>query len=139
MTRPAGIRRMRLPWRRGSDDPTAELAAPELGEPEAALIEVARATRWSETFRALRHRNYRLFYTGQAISLTGTWMQTIAQAWLVIQLTDSKAAVGIVTALQFLPITLRRSTKHGYLTSRPGESAPGRRCRSRKPPLRRLE
>jgi len=106
MTRPAGIRRMRLPWRRGSDDPTAELAAPELGEPEAALIEVARATRWSETFRALRHRNYRLFYTGQAISLTGTWMQTIAQAWLVIQLTDSKAAVGIVTALQFLPITL---------------------------------
>ncbi len=106
MTRPAGIRRMRLPWRRASDDQSAELAAPELRGPEAASIEVARATRWSETFRALRHRNYRLFYTGQAISLTGTWMQTIAQSWLVIQLTDSKAAVGIVTALQFLPITL---------------------------------
>jgi len=106
MSRPAGIRRMRLPWRRSSIDPTAELAAPELGEREAASIEVAQATRWDETFRALRHRNYRLFYTGQAISLTGTWMQTIAQSWLVIQLTDSKAAVGIVTALQFLPITL---------------------------------
>ncbi len=64
------------------------------------------SSRWSETFRALRHRNYRLYYTGQAISLSGTWMQTIAQAWLVIQLTDSKAAVGIVTTLQFLPITV---------------------------------
>jgi MFS family permease len=57
-------------------------------------------------FRALRHGNYRLFYTGQSISLCGTWMQTIAQAWLVIQLTDSKVALGTVTMLQFLPITL---------------------------------
>jgi len=60
----------------------------------------------SETFRAFRHRNYRLFYTGQAISLSGTWMQTIAQAWLVLDLTDSKAALGTVTMLQFLPITI---------------------------------
>ena len=87
-------------------DPTAELAAPEIGEPAAPSIEVARTTRLSETFRALRHRNYRLFYTGQAISLTGTWMQTVAQSWLVIELTDSKAALGIVTTLQFLPITI---------------------------------
>ena len=58
------------------------------------------------TFRALRNRNYRLFYTGQAISLSGTWMQTIAQAILVIQLTDSKVALGTVTMLQFLPITM---------------------------------
>jgi len=58
------------------------------------------------TFRALRHRNYRLFYTGQSISLCGTWMQTIAQAWLVLQLTDSKVALGTVTMLQFLPITI---------------------------------
>jgi MFS family permease len=43
---------------------------------------------------------------GQAVSLTGTWMQTIAQSWLVIELTDSKAALGFVTMLQFLPITL---------------------------------
>ncbi len=60
----------------------------------------------SETFRAFQHRNYRLFYTGQAISLSGSWMQTIAQAWLVIQITDSKEALGVVTLLQFLPITL---------------------------------
>ena len=58
------------------------------------------------TFRALRNRNYRLFYIGQGISLTGTWMQTIAQAILVLQITDSKIALGTVTMLQFLPITL---------------------------------
>jgi MFS family permease len=60
----------------------------------------------NDTFRALRHRNYRLFYFGQTISLSGTWMQAIAQAWLVLQITNSKAALGIVTMLQFLPITV---------------------------------
>ena len=40
-------------------------------------------------FSALRHRNFRLFWFGQMISLTGTWMQTIGQAWLVLQLTQS--------------------------------------------------
>lgn len=60
----------------------------------------------NSTFRALRNPNYRLFYFGQAISLSGTWMQTIAQAILVIQLTDSKIALGTVTMLQFLPITI---------------------------------
>ena len=60
----------------------------------------------SNTFRALRNRNYRLFYTGQLISLSGTWMQTIAQAILVLELTDSKVALGTVTMLQFLPITM---------------------------------
>jgi MFS family permease len=58
------------------------------------------------TFRALRNRNYRLFYFGQTISLSGTWMQTIAQAWLVLQLTNSKVALGTVVMLQFLPITI---------------------------------
>jgi MFS family permease len=58
------------------------------------------------TFRALRNRNYRLFYAGQIISLSGTWMQTIAQALLVLQITDSKIALGTVTMLQFLPITI---------------------------------
>jgi MFS family permease len=106
MTRPWRAPRFRLPWTHAEVDPTAGLAAPEIGEPAAPSVEVARAGRVSETFRALRHRNYRLFYTGQAISLTGTWMQTVAQSWLVIELTDSKAALGIVTTLQFLPITL---------------------------------
>jgi MFS family permease len=61
---------------------------------------------FGSTFRALRNRNYRLFYFGQIISLSGTWMQTIAQAWLVLQITDSKIALGTVTMLQFLPITI---------------------------------
>src|SRR5438552_18609249 len=57
-------------------------------------------------FLALRHRNYRLFWTGQLISLIGTWMQTIGQAWLVLQLTHSAWLLGLVGALQFLPIML---------------------------------
>lgn len=57
-------------------------------------------------FRALEVRNYRLFWFGQLISLTGSWMQTTAQAWLVLQLTQSPFALGLVTTLQFLPIML---------------------------------
>jgi MFS family permease len=58
------------------------------------------------TFRALESRNYRIFVMGQIVSVSGTWMQTVAQAWLVLQLTDSGVALGIVTALQFLPMLL---------------------------------
>jgi MFS family permease len=57
-------------------------------------------------FSSLRIRNYRLFAIGQAISNTGTWMQRIAQDWLVLSLTGSATAVGITTALQFLPMLL---------------------------------
>ncbi|MEU7205149.1 MFS transporter [Streptomyces sp. NPDC045470] len=57
-------------------------------------------------FRSLRVRNYRLFATGQVVSNTGTWMQRIAQDWLVVSITGSSAAVGITTALQFLPMLL---------------------------------
>jgi MFS family permease len=66
---------------------------------------VTRARRVAgETFSALQVRNYRLFFTGQIISGTGTWMQTVAQAWLVLRLTNSGVALGLVTALQFLPM-----------------------------------
>jgi len=58
------------------------------------------------TFRSLSIRNYRLFATGQLVSNTGTWMQRIAQDWLVLALTHSGIALGVVTALQFLPILL---------------------------------
>jgi len=58
------------------------------------------------TFSSLSIYNYRLYYIGQLVSLSGTWMQTTAQAWLVLRLTDSPAALGTVTMLQFLPITL---------------------------------
>jgi MFS family permease len=69
-------------------------------------LPIVSSDRFSDTFRALKHRNYRLFYSGQVISLCGTWMQTIAQAWLVLELTDSRVALGTVTLLQFLPITI---------------------------------
>src|SRR6516225_76682 len=58
------------------------------------------------TFIALRHRNFRLFWFGQLISLIGTWMQSIGQAWLVLQLTQSAWLLGVVGALQFLPVML---------------------------------
>ncbi|MFY4719152.1 MFS transporter [Streptomyces sp. LaBMicrA B280] len=57
-------------------------------------------------FSSLKVRNYRLFFMGQVVSNTGTWMQRIAQDWLVLSLTGSSAAVGITTALQFLPMLL---------------------------------
>lgn len=57
-------------------------------------------------FTALRTRNYRLFWIGQLFSITGSWMQTTAQAWLVLQLTRSPFAIGLVATLQFLPMTL---------------------------------
>lgn len=56
------------------------------------------------TFASLAVRNYRLFFIGQAISLSGTWMQTVAQGLLVLQLTGSGVALGFVTALQTLPV-----------------------------------
>jgi MFS family permease len=58
------------------------------------------------TFRALRNRNYRLFWGGQLVSLTGSWMQRTAMAWLVLEVTDSPLAVGTLTMLQFLPVLL---------------------------------
>lgn len=55
-------------------------------------------------FPALTHRNFRLFWIGQCISLIGTWMQNIGQAWLVLKLTNSAFKLGLVSALQFLPM-----------------------------------
>ena len=53
---------------------------------------------------AFQHRNYRLFFTGQLVSLIGTWMQQVAQAWLVLQLTGDPIWLGIVATAQFLPV-----------------------------------
>jgi MFS family permease len=55
---------------------------------------------------AFRHRNYRLFFTGQAISLVGTWMQQVAQGWLILQLTHDPFWLGLVAAAQFGPVLL---------------------------------
>ena len=58
------------------------------------------------SFTSLSVPNYRRYFTGQLISLSGTWMQTVAALWLVLDLTDSGLAVGLTTALQFLPMLL---------------------------------
>lgn len=55
-------------------------------------------------FRALRHRNFRLFWTGMLVSLVGTWMQQVAQGWLVLTLTNDPFMLGVVAAAQFLPV-----------------------------------
>ncbi|MCW2725992.1 MAG: major facilitator superfamily 1 [Frankiales bacterium] len=61
----------------------------------------------SATFRSLRVRNYRLFASGQVVSLSGTWAQRVAQDWLVLDLShNSGVALGITTGLQFLPVLL---------------------------------
>jgi MFS family permease len=57
-----------------------------------------------EGIRAFRHRNYRLFFAGQGISLVGTWMQSVAQSWLVLQLTGDPFVLGVVAACQFGPV-----------------------------------
>ena len=64
------------------------------------------ATARRHTFSSLKVRNYRLFATGALVSNIGTWMSRIAQDWLVLSITGSSAAVGITTALQFLPMLL---------------------------------
>jgi MFS family permease len=65
-----------------------------------------RASGLFEAFRALRHRNFRLYFFGQLTSLTGTWMQTVAQSWLVLKLTNSPMMLGVVTFANYLPILL---------------------------------
>jgi hypothetical protein len=60
----------------------------------------------TRTFASLRNRNFRIFFTAQIVSVTGTWMQSIAQMWLVLHLTGSGLALGITAALQFTPILL---------------------------------
>lgn len=57
-------------------------------------------------FGALRHRNFRVFYFGQLLSLTGSWMQSTAQGWLVLELTNSALRLGIVTAVTSIPTLL---------------------------------
>src|SRR3984957_5753059 len=66
----------------------------------------ARAGRLPVTLRALRHRNFQLFFGGQLISLVGTWMQSLAQAWLVYRLTGSSLLLGVVGFASQIPIFL---------------------------------
>jgi MFS family permease len=61
---------------------------------------------WAESFGALRVPNFRLFTISNVVAMSGTWMQRIAQDWLVLQLSHSVAAVGVTVAFQFLPMLL---------------------------------
>jgi predicted MFS family arabinose efflux permease len=61
-------------------------------------------SRLPAALRAFRHRDFRLFFSGQLISLVGTWMQSVAQSWLVLELTNSPFRLGLVSALQFAPM-----------------------------------
>src|SRR6478672_5263605 len=71
------------------------MAAPQI-EPGGATIAAVNPAieQLSHTFRALRHRNFRLFISGQIVSLVGTWMQNVAQSWLVYRLTHSELLLG---------------------------------------------
>ena len=77
---------------------TAETArVPEGISGRQQRLPVGRIT-WRHTFRALRHRNYRLFFWGQLVSLIGTWMQQTAMSWYVYQITNSKFLLGLVAS-----------------------------------------
>jgi len=76
---------------------------PDLPDAPAAPPSTADAGR---AFGALRHRNFRVFYVGQLLSLAGTWMQSTAQGWLALELTNSALKLGVVTAVTSLPTLL---------------------------------
>ena len=88
------------------------------GHSVPAPIEQQQVKGLLRTFIALRHRNFRLFWFGQMISLIGTWMQSIGQAWLVLTLTHSAWLLGVVGALQFLPESTVRATDRIRLSER---------------------
>jgi MFS family permease len=79
---------------------------------------VAKITKFGrKTLSSLKRRNFRLYFIGQSISQTGGWMQAVAQSWLVLHLTGSPTALGLVTALQFAP-TLFLGPYAGVLADR---------------------
>ena len=92
------------------------LQAGDPKEPEIASIPAEAAApqrrvvvgriRWQNTFAAFRHRNYRFFFGGQLVSLVGTWMQMVAEGWLVYQLSNSSFTLGFIRFLNTIPFTV---------------------------------
>jgi MFS family permease len=80
--------------------------AEETGQPDQLQPPTDSASESRGAFRALRHRNYRLYFFGQLTSLAGTWMQSAAQSWLVLKLTNSATMLGVVSFAQFTPILI---------------------------------
>ena len=67
-------------------------------------MQAMKTSLFRQTFKALSHRNFKIFWSGQFISLIGTWMQSIAQGWLVYRLTNSPLMLGLVSSMTFLPV-----------------------------------
>ena len=88
-----------------SEPPAQVASVPQevTGQPRRVVVG---GVSWRDTFAALKHRNFRLFFVGQLVSLIGTWIQNTAQSWLVYQLTGSKVMLGIVVAVGTLPMLL---------------------------------
>src|ERR1019366_398766 len=82
------------------------LAATVQQEKQEFARPASRKSRLGLALRALRHRNFQLFFSGQLISLIGTWMQTVAQSWLVYRLTGSSLLLGAVGFASQIPVFL---------------------------------
>src|SRR5689334_13353529 len=82
----------------------SDITPPRLPNIPSEIVPLrARQFRVPKTFSALRHRNFQLYIGGQLVSLVGTWMQIIAQGWLVYQLSHSELALGIVGFASAIP------------------------------------
>ena len=86
------------------------------------------------SFSSLAVPNYRRYFAGQIVSLSGNWMQIVAEMWLILELTGSGVAVGVTSALQFLPILalrrLGRRARRPLAEALAARSSPRRRWRS---------
>jgi MFS family permease len=87
------------------NDTNGRIAAVPVETPEQARRVVTGRIHWRNTFAAFRHYNYRLFFAGQFVSLIGTWMQSVAQGWLVYDLSRSAFVLGLVNFLTAIPVT----------------------------------
>ncbi|MFN2226806.1 MAG: MFS transporter [Anaerolineae bacterium] len=87
-----------------TDGDLPELATGQASADAIPAPQPAGRRRWPRTFRALSHRNFRLYWSGQVFSLVGTWMQIVAQQWLVYRLTDSPLMIGLVNLVGLLPV-----------------------------------
>ncbi|HSU54572.1 MAG TPA: MFS transporter [Candidatus Dormibacteraeota bacterium] len=92
-----------MPRHNGKEPPLASVPEEVTGQPRRVPL---KTLHWRHTFASLRHRNFRLFFGGQLVSLIGTWMQNTAQGWLVYELTKSTLLLGVVAAVGSTPMML---------------------------------
>src|SRR5580700_1861326 len=86
--------------------PESRNSSQENAAPNGVEVVSSTGSRWQAGVRALRHRNFQLFFSGQLISLIGTWMQSVAQSWLVYRLTGSAWLLGSVGFASQIPVFL---------------------------------